>query len=66
MLKNTLFAAGAAIAVIATASLPASATGGLPTKSTNPQPVPEPITILGTLAVGGGFVAKKIADAKQK
>ena len=64
MLKNTLLAAGAAIAIIGSASLPASATGGLP-QSSDPQPVPEPMTVLGSLAVGGGFVAKKIAGARK-
>ena len=64
MLKNILFATGAAIAIIASASLPASATGGLP-QSSDPQSVPEPMTVLGSLAVGGGFVAKKIADSRK-
>ena len=65
MLKNTLLAAGAAIAVIASVSLPAAATGGLPMSSPDPQGVPEPTTVLGSLAIGGGLIAKKIAGSKQ-
>ena len=68
MLKNTLFAAGAAIALIASSSLPASAVGGGRDFSNhnNPEPVPEPVTVLGSILVGGSFLAKKLTDKKHE
>lgn len=64
MLKNTLFVAAAAIAVVASFSAPASATGGLP-GTTTPVSVPEPSTLLGTLVVGGiGLMSTKKKGAQ--
>lgn len=65
MIKHSLFAAGMAIAVITAVALPASATGGLPSPSPDPEEVPEPLTIIGSLVVGGGIIAKKFAGSKQ-
>ena len=68
MLKNTLSIAAATIAVVASTSLPAAAVGGLPGQT---QSVPEPATILGTLAVGSmGLLATKkktaVSNEEQK
>ncbi|NER80661.1 MAG: PEP-CTERM sorting domain-containing protein [Leptolyngbya sp. SIO1D8] len=61
MIKNVVLTAAAIASLGVMTTAPAFASGGLPTKS-----VPEPLTILGSLAAGGGIVAKKIADAKKK
>lgn len=66
MTKKIALAAVTAISLGFTAVAPASATGGLPSAVPDPEPVPEPLTILGSLAVGGGIVAKKFTDAKKK
>ena len=73
MLKNTLFAAGAAIAIIAASSMPASAvscpSGKVPDANgfgcVDAQEVPEPLTILGSVAVGGAILGKKALSAKK-
>ena len=49
MIKHSLFAAGMAIAFI----------------TADPEEVPEPLTIIGSLVVGGGIIAKKFAGSKQ-
>lgn len=72
MLKNSLLAAGAAIAVIASSSMPASAVGCPSGQIPNPsgfgcvdvEPVPEPLTILGSVAVGGALLGKKVLGSK--
>nr|WP_293098002.1 PEP-CTERM sorting domain-containing protein [Okeania sp. SIO2F4] len=67
MLKNTLSVAAATIAVIASASLPAAATGlgDILGQANTPARVPEPSTILGTLVVGGiGLISTKKKDAQ--
>lgn len=62
MLKNTLFAAAATITIVASSSLPAAASGGLPGASVS---VPEPSTILGTLVVSGiGLLTTKKKGAE--
>ncbi|MEO0984324.1 MAG: PEP-CTERM sorting domain-containing protein [Cyanobacteria bacterium J06639_14] len=68
MTKKIALAAVTAISLGFTAVAPASASfggGGFSPTTPPPEPVPEPLTILGSLAVGGGIVAKKIADAKK-
>jgi hypothetical protein len=65
MLKSTLLAASAAIAIVAAAS-PASAFTTFPGPNQPPtQKVPEPATILGTIAVGGALLAQKKMAAKK-
>jgi hypothetical protein len=73
---NILLGLTAAIALAAASSLPASATGCNPGETfipnqfgggecvANPQPVPEPSAILGTLLVGA-FIGKKAFDARK-
>ncbi len=67
MLKNTLFVVASTIAVVTSASLPASATptciAGLPGCGPEPVRVPEPTTVLGLLSVGAGMAAKKMVDS---
>jgi hypothetical protein len=71
MLKKTLLVASAAIALSAASSVPAFATAcpsgefdgfGQCISGPQPQPIPEPSTILGTLVMGG-FIGKKALDA---
>ncbi|MEM1172948.1 MAG: PEP-CTERM sorting domain-containing protein [Cyanobacteria bacterium P01_H01_bin.35] len=68
MLKNTLSTAAATIAIVASASLPAAATSDLTDLIGSAEPparVPEPSTILGTLAVGGiGLLTAKKKGAQ--
>ncbi|MDA0269128.1 MAG: PEP-CTERM sorting domain-containing protein [Cyanobacteria bacterium] len=66
MLKKTLLAAGVAVVTMAVASVPASAFGGIPTPDPTPtKEVPEPMTVLGILTVGGCMVAQKMAGARK-
>ncbi|MDB9527238.1 PEP-CTERM sorting domain-containing protein [Oscillatoria sp. CS-180] len=64
MLRKTFLTAGAAIALASAISMPASARGG--GRDTSAEPVPEPMTILGSIAVGGGLLAKKFKDSRQE
>ncbi|MGF1535402.1 MAG: PEP-CTERM sorting domain-containing protein [Elainellaceae cyanobacterium] len=61
MLKKITFVTGLAIAIAAAASLPASAAGGGRNFS-DPEEVPEPLTIVGSLLVGGGLLTKKLTS----
>ena len=67
MLKTILLTAVTAASLGVVTVAPANAFGNLPEPDPTPTaPVPEPLTVLGSLAVGGGILAKKIADSKQK
>jgi hypothetical protein len=70
MLKKALVVTSAAIAISAASSVPAYATQCTGTIDAfgqcvpNPQRVPEPTTVLGTLLVGA-FIGKKAIDANK-
>lgn len=65
MFKKLALAAVTATSLGLFAVAPASATG-LNNITPDPEPVPEPLTVLGSLAVGGGLAIKKFADSKRQ
>lgn len=71
MLRNLALAAGAAIAFVAASSAPASATTCPAGQELTDfgcvavEPVPEPLTILGSIAFGGALLGKKALDSQK-
>ncbi|MEM9220395.1 MAG: hypothetical protein AAGD25_39480 [Cyanobacteria bacterium P01_F01_bin.150] len=65
MLKKTLFVVGAAIAVATVSAQPASANANA-RRAQQTQQVPEPVTVIGSIAAGAGLLSAKLKASKSK